>query len=283
MPMLVPLPPKLLHHCMASKQYSARLIERVFFMQSLQQTGKQAFTLIELLIVIAIIAILAGLLIPAITSARRSAMNTQDLNNLRQLGIGISMYRDVVRNPNLNPSSLSHMFKPGMPMSDASPRILVSAFDPSQGKDRFSGRPLGGSWGNYEYLLSPAVEEYPISFFYETSGEEITNINDGWFETFFPIGTSLSDVSTWVNSEFNGGIITWMDYKLRQRRRGNLGRNFPASDFPIIRSFHNYAWIGTTDEATIRQVLCVSWEGNTFWSTPYWESDINPAIQRPGS
>ena len=142
---------------------------------------------------------------------------------------------------------------------------------------------LGGDWGNYEYLLSAAVEEHPISFFYETSGEVITNIDNGWFNTFFPLDTGDQAIDDWVTSEFGDDEITWMDYKVRQLRRGNLGRSFPAGDFPILRNFHIYPWIGVPAEGTLRQVLCVSWEGNTFWSTPYWEADINPEIRRPGS
>jgi prepilin-type N-terminal cleavage/methylation domain-containing protein len=53
---------------------------------------KMAFTLIELLVVIVIIAILASLLLPALSRARERARVTQCLNNLRQLGLGISLY-----------------------------------------------------------------------------------------------------------------------------------------------------------------------------------------------
>ena len=56
----------------------------------------RGFTLIELLVVIAIIAVLIALLLPAVQAAREAARRAQCVNNLKQIGIALHNYHDVI-------------------------------------------------------------------------------------------------------------------------------------------------------------------------------------------
>lgn len=58
------------------------------------QAACKAFTLVELLVVVAVIGILGALLLPALARSRASAQRTQCASNLRQLGLAAQMYWD---------------------------------------------------------------------------------------------------------------------------------------------------------------------------------------------
>ncbi|MEO8439028.1 MAG: prepilin-type N-terminal cleavage/methylation domain-containing protein [Spartobacteria bacterium] len=56
------------------------------------KNSSRAFTMIELLVVIVVIAILTSIAVPVFSSVQEKARVTQDLSNLRQLGIATQTY-----------------------------------------------------------------------------------------------------------------------------------------------------------------------------------------------
>ena len=85
------------------------------------------FTLVELLVVIAVVSILLSLLLPAVQNAREAARRTVCRNHLRQLGLAVMNYESVHR-----------VFPPG---SQVIPFLGPRPYSKSFGKRRIMPRP----------------------------------------------------------------------------------------------------------------------------------------------
>ena len=111
------------------------------------KTNKQAFTLVELLVVVAIIAVLAALAIPAISSASLKAKQSATASKLKGIGVALNLY--VGENDGRLPGPVTFA-------------ILPTARNPSTSSDtpHLGGLPCPLSWAPDQlqpnYLQSPS-------------------------------------------------------------------------------------------------------------------------------
>src|SRR6266550_7810303 len=96
--------------------------------------SERGFTLIEVLVVIAIIIGLAAILIPSLNSALESAKATKDLSNLRQIGAATQMYMNDNNGVLLSTTGswMSQLYNADNPAASkyiSSWNVFVSPFD----------------------------------------------------------------------------------------------------------------------------------------------------------
>jgi prepilin-type N-terminal cleavage/methylation domain-containing protein len=225
-------------------------------------TTRTAFSLIELLIVTAIIAILAGLLVPAITMIRSRMMDLKCCANMRQIGLALTVYVSDYREH--FPDTMHTLLEDasygmsGLERLLQCPRDLSKGTSPDMGREFYNTNDPGSS---LTYLW-----EENSSYVYEVSAKPCN-------------GSVLSECYYEGAPRPADNTVSWFTAKRNQVRYGWHGNPMPECLFPIVRCYHHVKWGPTiADCLKVKRVNNISWGGTVYWTRVNWEYHIDPTL-----
>jgi prepilin-type N-terminal cleavage/methylation domain-containing protein len=245
---------------------------------------RPGFTLIELMVVIAIIGILVGLLMPVIGKLRAKARETQCQNNMRQIFIAMRLYHDEFeKDGDFFPPRITWLIRD----YDLPPKIFLCPMDDSKGAQ--GGKPPSSA-SQYVETDEPAGIDpsgsigpgtAPCSYMYEFSGAKCS----------WPYGSiGAPPDPTYPNNDAyfdadHNGVVSWGEVKWKQLLFGDYNlhadkatydampiKGYPPSLFPVLRCFWHQKKPDSNEE---KNVFNQSFEGRPFKSGAYWETNYN--------
>lgn len=252
---------------------------------------RRGFTVIELMVVVAVIGLLASVLIPTISIAMKRSKYAKCGNNLRQIGGGIEAF--MSDHDERSPPMLSDLTTGGMGFSKA---ILICPVDPLRGANGFNRESLSDNGiDDYRSPMSgdpneSLMDSIPCSYLYEMSSTKLIQ------ETKYYGGNDLVYFYHPVRIKEHRDATpawrpTWQEAKRFHQKFGNFNvaggqgndwpdltaftpNAFPTSSFPIVRCYWHNRW-NKNNRRRDRKVLNVSMDYNVFDSIPYWECEVN--------
>ncbi|GEM_PF-1544944 len=269
-----------------------------------QIPSSRGFTLIEMLVVLAIIILLTSLIVPAVNTSLQNARQTQCMSRLRNFGIAWNTYNlDILSGP--HESEMDGVFdwiSEMHPDYIQDPKLFICPADKSRGQ--YGSKPVeNNSWAtallrvgqndNEDFPetndLSNNPEVTRNSYMYEFSDTPCT-----WWQGYVLNSEGNASSSDDFDSfDIDGdGSVSWGETKLKQLANGDTSQlgdpktGYDRSFFPLIRCFHHYQSksvrirnLENPNNPIIQRsvpVLNVSVNGNVFVSGLQWEYPVVP-------
>lgn len=213
---------------------------------------RSAFTLIELLVVISIIALLIGILLPALGAARRTARDIQCTSALRQMGIGLYAY-STEYDGNL-PISFTNDIDPNSTTANGSVdwAILISSYiqgdgantyDEAAGSGPVNEESLAANTSGVFFCPSRAIDAGRIH--YGANAYTMPVYFNGFFNNRPNGGTPLGYYS--VDFMKRTSEIFWIADAGQQVSGTNIGNSFSAMDSIDSGSGDTLQWYSASD------------------------------------
>lgn len=222
---------------------------------------KHYFTLVELLVVIGIIAILAAMLMPALQKAQLAARQSQCINNLKQISLGMEMYRN--ENKDRFPYWASNLY----PVYTNTKKVFQCPNHPPGFKND------NGEWDPHPGDGNQFVATYDYPADSGRGGINNSTPTDVGGVSYF---YEMSDAKCSWNLDGSGlsGDYSWAELKDYQLKSGKAdGSGYDPTLFPVLRCFWHYSKKSQRDDgwSEARPALNISYAGNYFMSTFEWE------------